>query len=264
MPKRLIPDTKRILNCLPSQKPEQDWKFEAAAGANLLAADAAIPAQVDLRAAWWEVGDQGYTGSCVGWAAADSVIRWHMVRCNLIQPADHLAVRYLWMAAKETDEFTTRPTAFIELDGTSLKAALNIARKYGMVLDDLCPFKDGKLYQGETDVFYSIAAQRRVSAYYNLTRNQDNWRMWLAGRGPILSRLEVDKTWYDCTASHGNLDAYDAAHTYGGHAIAIVGYTPDRFIVRNSWGTSWGDGGFAYASPDYARAAFTEAYGVVV
>jgi Papain family cysteine protease len=50
----------------------------------------------------------------------------------------------------------------------------------------------------------------------------------------------------------------------GGHAVALVGYTPDRFIVRNSWGTGWGDGGFAYASLAYAQDAFTEAYGASV
>jgi C1A family cysteine protease len=32
--------------------------------------------------------------------------------------------------------------------------------------------------------------------------------------------------------------------------------------VRNSWGTDWGDKGFAYASLAYAQDAFTEAYGV--
>ena len=30
-----------------------------------------------------------------------------------------------------------------------------------------------------------------------------------------------------------------------GHAVTIVGYTPEGFIVQNSWGESWGDGGFA-------------------
>ena len=46
--------------------------------------------------------------------------------------------------------------------------------------------------------------------------------------------------------------------------MALVGYTSGRFIVRNSWGTDWGDGGFAYASLGYAAEAFTEAYGVEV
>ena len=50
----------------------------------------------------------------------------------------------------------------------------------------------------------------------------------------------------------------------GGHAVSIVGYTQDRFIVRNSWGTSWGDKGFGYASLAYAQDAFTEAYGISV
>ena len=51
----------------------------------------------------------------------------------------------------------------------------------------------------------------------------------------------------------------------GGHAVCIVGYTADRFIVRNSWGTGWGDGGFAYVTDSYVLAAFfTESYGITM
>jgi C1A family cysteine protease len=34
----------------------------------------------------------------------------------------------------------------------------------------------------------------------------------------------------------------------GGHAVLIVGYNKNRnvFIVRNSWGTGWGEGGYFY------------------
>ena len=39
----------------------------------------------------------------------------------------------------------------------------------------------------------------------------------------------------------------------------MVGYTSTGFIIRNSWGTGWGDKGFAYASNAYAKKAFTEA-----
>ena len=42
----------------------------------------------------------------------------------------------------------------------------------------------------------------------------------------------------------------------------MVGYDADRFIVRNSWGTPWGDKGYGYATTAYATKAFTEAYGV--
>jgi C1A family cysteine protease len=74
----------------------------------------------------------------------------------------------------------------------------------------------------------------------------------------------VDATWDDASFTGGNLDEFQPNTTRGGHAVAIVGYTPDRFIVRNSWGTSWGDKGFGYASLSYAQDAFTEAYGVEV
>ena len=64
--------------------------------------------------------------------------------------------------------------------------------------------------------------------------------------------------------NRGQLEAYKPNTVRGGHAVCLVGYTPDHFIVRNSWGTQWGDKGFAYASNDYAQEAFTEAYGAVL
>ena len=81
--------------------------------------------------------------------------------------------------------------------------------------------------------------------------------------GPILTRLDVDATWNNVGAN-GQLKTYKPATAHGGHAIALVGYTKTHFIVRNSWGTDWADGGFAYATNAYAFAAFTEAYGVTV
>ncbi|HUJ37548.1 MAG TPA: hypothetical protein VLW88_07710, partial [Hyphomicrobium sp.] len=66
----------RILNCVPSSGTEKDWQFEHAAAAGMIAA-APIPQAKDLRENWWSINDQGSTGSCVGWATADGVLRWH-------------------------------------------------------------------------------------------------------------------------------------------------------------------------------------------
>ena len=254
----------RILNCVPSSDQADDWDVTSAQAAGVLAARAALPASVDLRAAWWRIGDQGSTGSCVGWATADSVLRWHLVTTGRIAERDKLSVRFVWMAAKETDEFTQRPTTFIEPEGTSLKAALDVARRYGAVRDTDLPFARPKLFAGDAKAFYLLASQLKITAYVNLGRDTAAWRRWLATQGPILTRLDCDDTWMDARATKGVLATYDAASASGGHAVALVGYTADHFIVRNSWGTTWGDKGFAHASYPYATEAFTEAYGVNV
>jgi len=256
----------RILNCEPSPDADNDWRLHNADEAGLLAAaPAAVPTSKDLRDdSWWRVGDQRATGSCVGWATGDSVLRWHFVTADRLDRGQRLSPRFLWMAAKETDEFSSQPTTFVDSAGTSLKAALDIARKYGAVRDSLLPFASGRLYAGEVATFYAIATKLKINAYFNLGRRLSEWRQWLAANGPILTRLGVDETWSRATDTAGKLDTYKPDTVQGGHAVALVGYTPDRFIVRNSWGTDWGDGGYAYASLDYAEEAFTEAYGVAV
>jgi hypothetical protein len=255
----------RILNCVPSPRPETDWQFRNADEAGLVTAPARMPKSVDLRDdSWWEIGDQKATGSCVGWALADSVLRWHFVQATRIDKADHMSERFIWMAAKETDLFVAQPTTFIESDGTFLKAALDVARKWGSVRRPVLPFEPSTLYSGPTATFYAMATQLKIASYFNLGLQLADWRTWIASVGPILVRLNVDATWDNATATNGKLATYKPSTARGGHAVALVGYTPTGFIVRNSWGTHWGDNGFGYATDAYAGKAFTEAYGVAL
>jgi hypothetical protein len=256
-----------ILNCRPSKDTEKDWGLETARAAGIRDLKAAIPPTKDLRASWWGIGDQGRTGSCVGWGAADGVLRWHFVLAGRMDEGESVSVRYLWMASKETDQYTERPTTFIEEDGTSLKSALDVARKYGVVTGGVLPFQNPsgspELYtDGDAATFYAIASRMRIASYFSLGRDPADWRSWLATKGPILTRLDVDAAWDRATEAHGMLKEYDASTARGGHCVCLVGYTPEHFIVRNSWGRAWGDRGFAYALDSYASAAFTEAYGV--
>lgn len=254
----------RICNLIPSKETEVDWRYEDALAAGALGAPAALPAKVDLRQPWWTIGDQLNTGSCVGWATADGVMRYLLVQANRMQKSQLLSPRFVWMASKETDEFTTRPETFIEGAGTSLKAAADIVRKYGVVVDSLLPFNIGALmYVGNENTFFASASTRRASNYFNLGKNLAQWRNWLATTGPILAGLSVDATWDSAASTKGKLDVFQPGTTRGGHAIAVVGYTADHFIIRNSWGTAWGDKGFGYASVQYVNAAFFgESYGI--
>jgi C1A family cysteine protease len=257
----------RICNLVPSRGTETDWKYEDAVAAGALGAVSAPPASVDLRAAWWAIDDQEDTGSCVGWATAEGVVRYHMVQAGKLPKTVQLSPRFVWMGSKETDEFDGRPETFVEEAGTSLKAAMDLVRKYGSVKMNLLPFHIAtKMYTGNENAFFAQAAQRKISAYFNMHRNLNQWKSWLAAHGPILVGLSVDSTWDNATATGGNIDTFMPNTVRGGHAVAVVGYTSTgRFIVRNSWGTSWGDQGFGYVSPAYIAAGFfDESYGITV
>jgi C1A family cysteine protease len=264
MPKRMA--LARILNCRPSPGSEKDWTVRDARQSGLLRTGIGlVPSSRDLRESWWKVADQGRTGSCVGWATADSLLRWYFVKAKRLRTDESLSPRFVWMAAKETDQFTNCATTFIESEGTTLKAALDVARTFGVVADSILPFKTGTLYQGDATTFYATASRLKIAAYFNMGRDLSDWRAWLAEHGPILTRVDVDETWDNAKETEGRLERYQRDTARGGHAVSLVGYTPDMFIVRNSWGTStWGDHGFGYATNSYARDAFSESYGVVL
>jgi C1A family cysteine protease len=260
------PESQRICNLLPSLNTNTDWTYESALTAGL-AEPVALPASVDLRAAWWDVGDQKNTGACVGWASTDGVARYMFVKANRLTQNARLSPRFTWMASKETDQATSRPETMLDCAGTYLKTACDVLKNYGASPEELVPFTiSAAMYTGDENAFFATTATRKIAAYFNLARDLANWKSWLANHGPILVGLNVDQTWDKATDTGGKLDTFKPATVRGGHAVCVVGDRADgRFIIRNSWGTAWGDKGFAYASPAYINAGFfPESYGMTL
>ncbi|HEX2864930.1 MAG TPA: C1 family peptidase, partial [Deinococcales bacterium] len=92
---------------------------------------------------------------------------------------------------------------------------------------------------------------------------------------PVIASLDVHPGFKNPNAGTANrgyvTDFTD--HNSGGHVVLIVGFVPDSaatfapavaggtgggfFIVRNSWGCDYGDGGYVYVPVSYARRFFT-------
>jgi C1A family cysteine protease len=257
----------RICNVVPSKDTDDDFDYASSVKAGAVAARATLPASVDLRAAWWKINDQEVTGSCVGWATADGVVRWHMVQAGKLGKNKMLSPRHVWMASKETDRLTALPETFLEEAGTMTKAAVKVARRFGVALESDLPFHiDTTMYTGSEDTFYTRCAKHRIASFHNLRHDLNAWKHWLSESGPILVALLVDASWDGAGQNGGKIDTFQPGTVRGGHAVSVVGYRTDgRFIVRNSWGTSWGDKGFGYVSAAYiAESFFPEAYGVTI
>ncbi|WP_153797577.1 C1 family peptidase [Foetidibacter luteolus] len=259
----------RVLNIVPSSGKEQDWDILQAVKAGYVAAKKILPQGIDLRETWWKINNQGESGSCVGWVTADGLLKWHFVKNKKIRSGEMLSVRFIWMASKEVDEYDERPTSFIDKAGTSLKAALDVARKFGCIKATDLPFETTKFYRGTEQDLYAKASRYKILSYYNLARSNSNkllnWKKWLAfGGGPIAFSLFPDKAFLKATPANCRLDTYEGFGDTGGHAAVMVGYEPGYFIIRNSWGSRWGKKGFAWLSDDYMLQAVQEAYGIAV
>jgi hypothetical protein len=230
--------------------------------------DAQLPESVDLRRPWHPIADQGETASCVGWAVADSVLRWHLVESGRLAPEQRLSARHVWMSAKETDQRDAYPSTFLEQDGTSLKAGLDVVRKFGVALESELPWEGG-LAAVAPEAFNKSARRRRIMAYFNLGDDTvpdraarfPEWRKWLHQNGPVLVLIAQDQHFLTAT---GDLTTFDTASVHGSHAAAVVGYGPEHFLLRSSWGTDWGDAGYVRMSLEYTAQAVIESYGVMV
>lgn len=94
-------------------------------------------------------------------------------------------------------------------------------------------------------------------------KNAGAWRIEdclanLSVGNPVVFCTQVDETWM----KHRGVSALQTpTGDRGNHAMLLVGWDPNReggsFIIENSWGDTWGDGGYAYVSTEVISSNLT-------
>jgi hypothetical protein len=110
-------------------------------------------------------------------------------------------------------------------DGMSLKEALKYIKRVGYITTQ--NYKNIK--KGETPEPDKINMYGVLGSAFAMQRS-------LLVNGPFILALPV----YDSSRS----DFWNGSKFEGGHAVACVGYDEYGLIIRNSWGTMWGAGGY--------------------
>jgi C1A family cysteine protease len=96
-------------------------------------------------------------------------------------------------------------------------------------------------------------------AYYSLDNTKiDELKACLAGGNVFMFGFTLYKSFHDADTNGGIVRVPTSSESVlGGHAVVAVGYDDAKgwFIVRSSWGTAVGDGGYYYMPYQYVTSS---------
>jgi C1A family cysteine protease len=210
----------------------------------LAAAHVALPEIVDMRPEMPPVYDQGELGSCTGNACA-AVLEYTRRAEGL---PDFIPSRLMLYYGARVLEGTTAHDA-----GAQIRDVIKSAAKWGACPEPEWPYDIDRFADKPTPQAYADALKDRAIGYRRVPQDLDHIRSVLADGDPIIFGATLYEPFESPQVARTGIVPMPSGSVVGGHAIVIVGYDhPHRhFIVRNSWGASWGLSGYCLFPYDY-------------
>jgi hypothetical protein len=152
-----------------------------------------------------------------------------------------------------TSRFLLGPQYLTGDPGSTARMALRAANKFGIARESVYPYVPEKENDQPTQEAYADALNHKIGEYRRIKfANIDDAifqvRYALAKGWPVLLGLNVGTKLRDLPADEVYGFVNSTNPLWGGHEVAIVGYSTYRklpvFHVKNSWGDQWCDHGY--------------------
>jgi hypothetical protein len=197
-----------------------------------------FPISVDLKPYSYEVENQGAIGSCTANATVEA--------CEFLRPSSYSRLFAYYNSRNDTNRLTT--------EGVDLVFALSSLQRYGVPLESEYPYDvalenvrpDQRFYNGTTPV-YKVLKYDYIHAV--------DLKSLLNEGYPVVAAIVARN---DLTVLSGPWQTHQLSKDnpiLGLHAVLIIGYDDNaqRWLIQNSWGKEWGDGGYFGYPYDVAR-----------
>jgi len=206
-----------------------------------------LPMSWDLRPGCSEVENQADIGSCTGNAAAGALEYKDNNRDGKYKEVSRLFIYYHGRALID---------AINDDSGAYIRDVIKGLAKYGACDEEFFPYEPEKFAIQPSKTAYKDALKRVIHSYYRIADNRvAAIKQAVYTCKPVIFGFTV----------YTGFESEEVSQTgkmwlpkpnenmVGGHAVLIVGYDDEYgyFIVRNSWGPSWGDEGYFYMPYEY-------------
>jgi C1A family cysteine protease len=205
----------------------------------------ALPDHVDLRSACSPVENQGNLGSCTGNALVGAL--------EFLELKDGVAFIDLSRLFIYYNERAIEGTVSSD-SGAMLRDGIKTLKNQGVCSEKKWPYVISKFDKKPVAACYKEAMDHQITSYHRIL-SLDDMRTCLAEGFPFVFGFTVYESFESPEVARTGIVnmPQPSEGTIGGHAVLAVGYqdAEKRFIVRNSWGSEWGQKGYFTIPYDY-------------
>jgi C1A family cysteine protease len=201
---------------------------------------AALPPSVDLRVQCpRQIYDQGQLGSCTANAIA-AALEFDLLKQGL---TDFMPSRLFIYYNERVIEGTVKSDS-----GAMIRDGIKTVAKQGVCTEELWKYDIAEFAVKPPARCYQAAVKNRVLSYQRVPQSLTSIKGCLAHGYPVVFGFQVYESFESQHVAKTGVVPLPATteELLGGHAVLAVGYddASARFLVRNSWGPEWGQGGY--------------------
>jgi len=134
----------------------------------------------------------------------------------------------------------------VDIDnGAYIRDAIKVLAKQGVCEESLWKYDISKFKSKPPTLCYEQASKRKILEYSRLETLED-MKNCLASGFPFIFGFTIYESLNNMGKDGIATLPEPTEKSLGGHAVLAVGYDDEtkRFLIRNSWGPEWADGGY--------------------
>jgi C1A family cysteine protease len=233
------PPVKRKYGLIVNRIPPSKLKIQKF---NTSATQPVLPISVDLRNKLPPCYDQGELGSCTANALCASF--------QYEDPSFFGSRLFVYYNERNMEGTVSQDVGATLIDG------ITTLEQYGVCSEHDWPYVITNFAQAPPQKCYTNAAQHHVISATNILNNTFSMKQCLAEGYPFVVGIQLFEAFESPQVAMTGIVPIPNIQTdncIGGHAVLVCGYNDAKqvWIVRNSWGTRWGDHGYFYLPYPY-------------
>lgn len=218
-----------------------------------------LPKSADLKKYFPPIKNQGKQGACSSFSLT-SVFEYFLN--NETHKNDDMSEAYVYYNAREIQGDTSID------EGANLYNVIRGMVDKGVCLEELCPYDSSVFDKRPSNEAYENGKDHTVTSAKDVPISVEIVKSAIKDGYPVIGCFRIFESLQENTSGYIPMPSdYERNHEEEKfHAMVICGYNDKHghFIVRNSWGTDFGDNGYCYLPYSYLRDSDLTRYAVAI